>query len=69
MINYYPKAQFLIILSKVVSLASFKVFFFFFFFVFLIKLNFFEKKNENKSCHVDKGDQKLYLRVTMYRIS
>jgi hypothetical protein len=59
MINYYPKAQFLIILSKVVSLASFKVFFFF----------FFEKKNENKSCHVDKGDQKLYLRVTMYRIS
>jgi hypothetical protein len=59
MINYYPKAQFLIILSKVVSLASFKVFFFF----------FFEKKNENKSCHVYKGYQNLYIRVTMYRIS
>jgi hypothetical protein len=57
MINYYPKTQFLIILFNVVPLACFKVF------------SKKKKKIKNKSCHVDKGDQKLYLRVTMSRIS
>jgi hypothetical protein len=40
------------------SLASFKVF-------FLEKIN----KCKSKSCHVDKGGQKLCLRVTIYSIS
>jgi hypothetical protein len=61
MIFCHPKTQFLttLLMWQCGPLASFRVFFFFFFFFI----------NKSKSCHVDKGDQKLYFGVTMYHIS